>query len=175
MRSIVVLVALVFGCAPCLADFDEDKQADVLMIALPATAYLLTVKKNDDDGTWQLARSLGLSAISTLALNAVIDKKSPNGKSNHAFPSGHATIAFSSAAFIQRRYGWKGGVPAYLVASYTGWLRLETDDHDVADVVGGAAIGMLSAYLLSDRFADSIRTSAWTNGRSGGLQVEVRW
>ena len=89
--------------------------------------------------------------------------------------SGHATIAFSSAAFIQRRYGWKGGVPAYLVASYTGWLRLETDDHDVADVVGGAAIGMLSAYLLSDRFADSIRTSAWTNGRSGGLQVEVRW
>ncbi len=175
MKGILLLLALLFVCLPCHADFDKDRQADILMLALPASAYLLTLTENDDEGTWQLARSLGLSAISTLALNAVIDDTSPNRKSDDAFPSGHATIAFSSAAFIQRRYGWKKGIPAYVVAAYVGWLRVETDDHDTADVLGGAAVGILSSYLFTRPFDNNLQASLWTDGRSGGLQVQLRW
>lgn len=163
-----------FGNGACRAA-DEDKQADVLMLALPASAYLLTLQRDDKDGAWSLTKSLGLSAVSTLALNSVIDKKSPNGKSNDAFPSGHATIAFSAAAFIQERYGWKPGVPAYAVASYVGWLRMDTDDHDFADVAGGAAIGMISSYLLTEPFGDSVEATAWADGTSAGLQFRYRW
>ena len=84
-------------------------------------------------------------------------------------------IAFGSAAFIQKRYGWQPGIPAYIVASYVGWLRVETDDHDSADVIGGAAIGIISSYLLTKAFDDNVRAAAWADGKSAGLQIQVRW
>ena len=143
--------------------------------ALPATAYLLTLIKKDDDGAWALTRSLGLSVVGTLALNSLIDKDSPNGSSGDAFPSGHATIAFSSAAFIQKRYGWRPGIPAYIAASYVGWLRVETDDHDATDVIGGMAVGILSSYLFTKRFDEDVRLAAWSDGESAGLQIEIHW
>ena len=157
------------------ADADQDTQADVLMLALPASAYLLTLNKQDRQGAWALTKSLGLSAAGTLVLNSIIDKDAPNGSSSHAFPSGHAAIAFSSAAFIQRRYGWRPGIPAYLVATYVGWLRIETVDHDTADIIGGTAVGIISSYLLTKPFDDKVRASAWTDGKSAGLQIQIRW
>ncbi|MCH6548975.1 MAG: phosphatase PAP2 family protein [Proteobacteria bacterium] len=157
------------------ANADKDKQADVLVLALPASAYLLTLNKQDRQGAWALTKSLGLAAAGTLVLNSLIDKDAPNGSSNDAFPSGHAAIAFGSAAFIQRRYGWHPGIPAYLVAAYVGWLRIETDDHDAADVIGGTAVGIISSYLLTKPFTDNVRASAWTDGKSAGLQIRVRW
>ena len=157
------------------ADSDKDKQADILMVALPASAYLLTLHKQDEPGAWMLARSLGLSALTTLALNSVIEKDSPNGSNDDAFPSGHTAIAFGAAGFIQKRYGWRSGIPAYAVASYVGWLRVETDDHDSADVIGGAAVGILSSYLLTKTFDENIQASVWTDGESAGLQIQVRW
>jgi hypothetical protein len=61
------------------------------------------------------------------------------------------------------------------VASYVGWLRVETDDHDTADVLGGAAVGILSSYFLTKAFDDNVQASAWADGRSAGLQIRVRW
>ncbi len=175
MRITFAVIMVLLGTTSSYADTNKDEQADILMLALPASAYLLTLHEEDRPGAWMLVRSLGLSAITTLALNSVIDDTSPNGKSDDAFPSGHSTIAFSSAAFIQRRYGWKKGIPAYLVASYTGWLRIDTDDHDYADVLGGAAVGIISSYLFTEKFDDNVRASLWIDGRSGSLQFEVRW
>jgi membrane-associated phospholipid phosphatase len=157
------------------ANADRDTQADALMLALPASAYLLTLTKDDRDGAWALTKSLGLSAAFAFALNSTIDKDSPNGRSDEAFPSGHATIAFATAGYIQRRYGWRPGIPAYLVASYVGWLRVETDDHDSVDVIGGMAVGIISSYLLTKPFNENVRASAWADGSSAGLQIEVRW
>jgi len=173
-RSIFVVFAILSTLA-CRADTDKDKQADILMVALPASAYLLTLNKQDREGAWSLTKSLGLVVVSTLALNSIIDKDSPNGESSDAFPSGHSAVVFGSAAFIQKRYGWRPGIPAYIVASYVGWLRVETDDHDVADVIGGAALGIASSYLLTKTFDDNVRASAWVDGKSVGLQVQVRW
>ena len=159
-----------------MPDTDKETQADVLVtLALPASAYLLTLHKQDNDGTWALTKSLGLTALSTLALNSIIDKDAPNGSSTNAFPSGHTSIAFSSAAFIQKRYGWRSGVPAYLVATYVGHLRIETDDHDVADVIGGAAVGIISSYLLTKPFNDNVKISAWADSKTAGLQFQIQW
>ncbi len=172
---IFLVVIAMLGGRVCHADSDKDKQSDILMIALPASAYLLTLHKQDEPGAWMLARSLGLSALTTLALNSVIEKDSPNGSSDDVFPSGHTAIAFGAAGFIQKRYGWRTGIPAYAVASYVGWLRVDTDDHDSADVIGGAAIGILSSYLLTQTLDENIQASVWTDGESAGLQIQVRW
>ena len=171
----IFVVIAVISLEVCQAETDKDKQADLLMVALPASAYLLTLNKQDKEGAWALTKSLGLVAVSTLALNSLIDKDSPNSESSGAFPSGHSAIAFGSAAFIQKRYGWRPGIPAYIVASYVGWLRVETDDHDVADFVGGAAVGIISSYFLTKAFDDNVRASVWTDGKSTGLQVQMRW
>jgi membrane-associated phospholipid phosphatase len=175
LRFTFIIVVATLASWPCHADTDKDKQADILMLALPATAYLLTLDKKDNEGAWALTKSLGLTALSTFALNAVIDKETPNGASNDAFPSGHASITFGSAAYIQRRYGWRPGIPAYLVATYVGYLRVETDHHDAADVLGGAAVGIVSSYLLTKPFNDDVRVSAWADSQSAGLQIRLHW
>ncbi len=172
--TIFVLIATL-NSSVCHADTDKNRQADILTLALPASAYLLTLNKQDEQGVWMLAKSLGLSAVSTLVLNSIIDKDSPNGSSSDAFPSGHAAIVFGSAGFIQNRYGWRPGIPAYVVASYVGWLRVETDDHDYADVAVGAAVGIISSYLLTNAFDNNVRASVWADDKSLGLQIQVQW
>jgi len=174
-QHILFVVIASLSSRVCHASADKDTQADILMVALPASAYLLSLHKQDEPGAWMLARSLGLAAVTTLALNSIIDQDAPNGSSDDAFPSGHSAIAFGAAGFIQKRYGWRSGIPAYAVASYVGWLRVETDDHDAADVIGGAAVGIISSYLLTEAFDDNIQASVWSDGRSAGLQIQVRW
>ena len=174
-RFAFLIVIAILGSWPCHADSDKDKQADMLMLALPTSAYILTLNKQDNEGAWALTKSLSLTVLSTIALNSIIDKDSPNGSSTDAFPSGHTSIAFSSAAFIQRRYGWRPGIPAYLVATYVGHLRVETDDHDATDVIGGAAIGIISSYLLTKPFDDNVRVAAWADSKSAGLQFQIQW
>ncbi|HDZ06414.1 phosphatase PAP2 family protein, partial [Maribacter sp.] len=79
------------------------------------------------------------------------NKPRPEGRTDgHAFPSGHTSFAFQGASFLQRRYGWKYGVPAYLVAGYVGFSRLEglNDRHDGWDILAGAVVGIGSTYLF---------------------------
>ena len=66
----------------------------------------------------------------------------------------HTSVSFTGAAFIQRRYGWKWGIPAYAVASYVGWSRTYAKKHDWWDVVAGAALGAGSAYIFTRPFAE---------------------
>lgn len=174
--GLTLLAVTAFGASsPASADIDKDAQSDILMVGLPASAYLVTLSRKDRDGAWDLSKTLAATAASTLLLNALIEKDSPNGESSDAFPSGHTSIAFGSAAFLQKRYGWKTGVPAYAVAAYVGWLRVDTDNHDAADVLGGAAVGILSAHLLTRALDENVQVSAWSRGDAIGVQVRYQW
>jgi membrane-associated phospholipid phosphatase len=172
-RQLITLVIL-----PTLAwsgDSSRNTQADVLAIGLPIMAYTMTGLKRDKQGAWEATKSLGLTTVGTLALNALIDKDTPSGDADDAFPSGHSAIAFSSAAFMQRRYGWRTGLPAYAVAGYVGWLRVETDEHDWADVLGGAALGIAASTLFTQRWSDKVALSPWIGPHGAGLVVHARW
>ena len=70
-----------------------------------------------------------------------------------AFPSSHTSVSFQGASFIQRRYGWKFGLPAYLLSAYVGWGRTYAKKHDWWDIIGGAAIGTASSYIFTRPFA----------------------
>ncbi len=50
---------------------------------------------------------------------------------------------------MQIRHGWRVGIPAYLLAGYVGWTRLHVDAHDYWDFLGGAIVGIGSAYLFA--------------------------
>lgn len=68
-------------------------------------------------------------------------KERPDRSDNHSFPSMHTSTSFAAAAFIQRRYGWKWGLPSYILSTYVGWTRVYGKKHDWWDVAAGAAIG----------------------------------
>ena len=76
-------------------------------------------------------------------IKITVRRERPNGQDNKSFPSGHTSNAFALAAVAQRHYGWKIGVPAYLLAGVMGASRINQDKHWFSDVVGGAALGYI--------------------------------
>ena len=65
----------------------------------------------------------------------------------------HTATSFAAAAFIQRRYGWKWGLPAYVLSTYVGWSRIYGKKHDGWDVLAGATIGAGCSYIFTRPFA----------------------
>jgi membrane-associated phospholipid phosphatase len=129
--------------------YDRIEQAgDVLVVALPVAAAGLTLGFKDGQGTLEFGESAALAMGVTYTLKFAIDKTRPNGESQ-SFPSGHATISFTSAEFMRKRYGWEYGLPAYALAMFVAYSRVESGQHYTIDVIGGTAIGILSSYLIT--------------------------
>lgn len=126
---------------------------DVLVFITPAACLATTLALQD----WQGLKQGALAGVSTLgvtyALKYLVKKERPDRSDQHSFPSMHTSVSFTGAAFIQRRYGWKWGVPAYLVSTYVGWSRVYGKKHDWWDVAAGAALGVGSAYIFTRPFA----------------------
>lgn len=123
---------------------------DILVVAMPALALGSTfIWKDGEKGTYQFSKALAGTVALSYALKLTIKKERPNGENNNSFPSAHTSVAFASAAFVQKRYGWEYGIPAYLLAGYVGYSRVEANKHDGWDVVAGAAIGIGMSYLFT--------------------------
>jgi membrane-associated phospholipid phosphatase len=81
-------------------------------------------------------------------LKAAVGREQPNGQDDKSFPSGHTSNAFAMATVAERHYGWKVGVPAYLVAGLMGASRLHQDKHWLSDVVAGATLGYIAGRTV---------------------------
>lgn len=145
---LLIMALTALGYTNALAQFVE-KSTDVACLVPSATGLGYTIAHKDKKGFVQL----GFSTASCLAVNytmeALITKDRPDGTGHHAFPSTHTAIAFNGATFLTRRYGWRIGVPAYILASYVAWGRVHADRHDWWDVMGGAAVGAGTALICT--------------------------
>ncbi|MBD5329144.1 MAG: phosphatase PAP2 family protein [Bacteroides sp.] len=126
---------------------------DVLVIALPAAALTGVLVQKDWKGLIQGVETAGVTAAATLILKYSIKERRPDYSNTHSFPSGHSSISFATAAFVQRRYGWAVGAPAYALSCYVAWGRVFAKKHHWWDVCAGAAIGAGSAYIFTRPFA----------------------
>lgn len=158
-RALVVLVFLgsssIYGqVEPLTPSQNAHKTAgDVLLVTMPAFAMGSTLIWQDGQkGTYQFSKVLAGTLAVTYGLKLAINKKRPNGENNNSFPSGHTSVAFASAAFVQKRYGWEYGIPTYLLAGYVGYSRIEANKHDGVDVLAGAVIGIGMGYLFTKRY-----------------------
>jgi membrane-associated phospholipid phosphatase len=84
----------------------------------------------------------------TSVLKQAVGRERPNGQDDKSFPSGHTSNAFALATVAERHYGWKAGVPAYVVASLVAVSRLQRNKHHLSDVVAGAAVGYIVARTV---------------------------
>ena len=151
-----------------------ERAGDILELAMPLTAYGMTFVFDDYEGRRNFSKSFLSTMGTTYALKYSIQDERPDG-GGQSFVSGHTSVAFSSAAFIQRRYGWKYGIPAYLCASFVGWSRVQSGKHYTDDVLRGAAIGILSSYIFTRPYNKNIRVSPLVGDRTFGLDLQFLW
>jgi len=139
---------------------------DALMVILPATALGTTVALRDWGGTGQLGLSMLVTGGTTTVLKWATDRERPDGSDDDSFPSGHTSITFAASSFIHFRYGFKYAIPAYAAAAFTGYSRIDSERHHLGDVLAGAAIGVVSGWLLVEPFEPAdVNVSSDGSGR----------
>jgi membrane-associated phospholipid phosphatase len=171
------LMALAVISVPPLdsaADDSMEEAGDTLQVALPVLAWGMTFVYQDPTGRNQFYKSFLTTMSTTYALKFFIEKERPNG-GDASFPSGHTAAAFAGASFIQRRYGWLWGAPAYLAATFVGWNRVETENHYTEDVVAAALIATASTYFFTKPYLDKIQIIPFVSKEKFGTYIAVQW
>ena len=160
---LIIIVSLMSNCMQAQQEelvFQPTKSqkgvavsTDVTAIVLPVTALTITLVERDWKGLLQGAETAAATAAATLILKYTVKEWRPDHSNRHSFPSGHTAVSFATAAYLQRRYGWAYGAPAYALSCYVGWGRIFSKKHHWYDVLAGAAIGAGSAYIFTRPFA----------------------
>ena len=177
LALMIVLAATQCGSARSALAGDattQERAGDILVGATAAGAYLATFALDDPGGRPQFYKGLFLNLGATYALKLAIDKQRPDESGADSFPSAHTSVAFQSASFLQLRYGWRYGIPAYAAAAVVGWSRVAADKHHPVDVLAGAAIGVLSSYLFTQPFA-GVEVAPTADGGIYGARLAVSW
>lgn len=134
---------------------------DAQLFAVPLmTGYAVT-------GSWgtpvRVLESQLLAGVVTAGMKIVTDRPRPyetlpdvrlplGPERLDSFPSGHASLAFAGAtAIAMEQPNW--AVPAYAWAGLVAYSRLYNGVHYPTDVLGGAALGVGSAFLASWLFS----------------------
>ena len=129
--------------AAALVTWHRDSWRGAGLLALSALlgGLLYTLAK------WFAGRQRPVVVIDPLRFNPFINGwRGFFNEPNMAFPSGHATLAFATAATLgivipRWRYTFYG------LASVVAVERVVENAHYVSDVIAGAGLGTLSAYL----------------------------
>ena len=96
-----------------------------------------------------LTAILGTSAASKL-IKGVWREPRPNGQNEKSFPSQHAGDCFAAAVTLDREWRDEIGPLAIGLATAVSAARVFSGKHHVADVVAGAALGVIAAELTAD-------------------------
>ncbi len=124
--------------------------ADDYLQFLPAAAYigLGFVAEGEHTHSERLAVLVTSSVLVAATVNIVkymVCSMRPDGTTRNAFPSGHTATAMMGAELIRLEYGPWYGAGAYAIALGVAALRIYNNRHWSNDVLGGAAVGILSA------------------------------
>jgi membrane-associated phospholipid phosphatase len=139
------------------------KIGDVVLFALPAATLGTSFIIGDKKGAWQFTKGLLLTVGVTYGLKYSINKQRPDMSNDNAFPSGHTSTVFHSAGYVHRRYGFKYAIPSYALAGFTAASRIDSNKHDILDVIAGAAIGLGSNLLFTTEYQQEHMELTYSN------------
>jgi membrane-associated phospholipid phosphatase len=115
-----------------------------------------------------LIRAQMLNGVLTTGLKIAVERTRPNG-GPRAFPSGHSSATFASAAVLSDHFGWKVAIPAYAAASFVSLTRVRDNQHWLSDVVFGGAVGVITGRTITSthRHSGWVVAPAVTRGGAG--------
>ncbi|MFB2862491.1 phosphatase PAP2 family protein [Aeromonas sp. MdU4] len=148
-KKALYAAAIIYGAScSAYASSGFETYGDIGQFAIPAIAAGISWYKDDTEGLKEFGYSLLSTTATVELLKNTVDSTRPNGGSK-SFPSGHTAWAFSGASYLQMRYGWNYGLPAYLAAGAVGWSRVESDNHYWRDVIASAVIATGFSYVFT--------------------------
>ena len=115
--------------------------------------YGLAAANKDDlnrERAWTMMTALSITGVTTLALKAAVDNRTPNDKP-WAWPSGHTASSFTVASVLDEFYGPWVGIPAYGMAGLVGYRMMETGDHWASDVLFGGVLGWIVGHTVAGK------------------------
>jgi len=125
-----------------LAIFFSDKFGYVLIVFL----FIIFRKK------WRIIiQTFAAAIISRLVITNIIrwifPRLRPLGDAVNSFPSGHAAFYFAIAAVVYF-YNKKLGILFFIASFLMGLARVFSSVHWPSDIIGGALVGIISAWLV---------------------------
>jgi membrane-associated phospholipid phosphatase len=169
MAAVVFLSCTLYS-VPAMSDVLETT-GDIGAVAVPLAAAVMALAEHDKEGAVQFTKSFATTMAATYGLRYTVQENRPNGH-DRSFPSAHASSAFAGAAFIQQRYGWTYGIPAYIISSVVGYSRIDAREHWTHDVLASAAIGIISNLIFTTRFEGVQIAPAVSSGFTGIILVK---
>ena len=120
---------------------------------------------------FDLVRAQIVTQALTAGIKQTVRRERPDGTCC-AFPSGHASTTFATAAVLERHLGLRHAWPTLLIAAYVGASRLHDNRHFASDVVFGAALGTAVGWTVVGRHGRSDYTLIPVRLR-GGIAVSL--
>lgn len=163
-NALFLVFLLVFSLPSGAQDkrYHGDGIDDYLQYVPTVAAFSLKLCGVEGASSWKrrLTNAVCAYALTTgtaWVLKQAVHERRPDGTDDHAFPSGHATVAFTGATVLLKEYGrvspWIP-VAGYALAAGVAADRVRRNRHRWGDVAAGAAIGVggtLLGYWLGDR------------------------
>ena len=150
--------------------------SDVGAYGLAALAIGAPLVKGDTNGALQAGGSIAAAQLVTFGLKEAFPELRPDGSDRKSFPSGHSSMSFAAAATLFNREGKSVGIPAFAVASFVAFARVQADKHHWYDVVAGAAIGTASGFLITrDRPEKTAMIVPWGDSKGAGMTLAMRF
>jgi len=116
-----------------------------------ALAWYAVSVNNRDAKDYALAKALiealAINDLTTGFLQMSVHERAPNDQ-YFGWPSGHTSSSFAVASVMHQYYGWQVGVPLYLLSGYVAASRIEDREHNVSDLVFGAALGVVIGHSV---------------------------
>jgi len=132
-----------------------------ICIGVPASVLVVSLINNNKKGqqvAYELLGGLIVTAATTGALKKLVNRPRPYEtytdiypdmrESGNSFPSGHTSLAFSTATgLLLTNNKWYYVAPAYVWAMGVGYARIYLGQHYPSDVIAGAITGAAGAYI----------------------------
>lgn len=140
------------GSSRSLFNAGEVAGNTLTLMGVSTAAYALGRAFGDDKVAHvglDLLRAQILTEVMVQSLKFGVERPRPDGSSGYSFPSGHAAVAFATAAVLDRHHSWRIALPAYALATYVAASRLHENVHNLSDVVFGAALGTIAGRTVT--------------------------
>ena len=151
---------------------NANKASDYLLIPLYTETLVtaLVAPSGEDSKNWAYwktkgvaveAVALGTTFGATALLKEVTNRTRPDESNDKSFPSSHSSSAFANATLSNRNLNAISlpkevklplQVGNIVLATFTGWARIEAQKHYPSDVLAGAALGYFLTAFINDAF-----------------------